>query len=335
MNSQTNDNIIRSRICPYCYLCGTPGEYVYQGLEDRLFGAPGEWNLKRCPNSECGLVWLDPMPIEEDIGKAYRFYYTHQGNSADYRDTGLKALVRSGLRVVYDLLLLATFNQKKRKRRNLMYLNETAPGKLLEVGCGDGSWLTRMRLLGWEVEGQEVDPKAAQNARSDHRLKVHLGTLEDSRIPDNTFDAITMNHVIEHVYDPVKLLSECRRILKPKGILVAITPNTKSLGHRYFGACWRGLEPPRHLHLFSQKTLKRVTKNAGFSQCKTWTTSIKAGVIALGSFDLKRNDHLKIGKPTKLKMDIVTAFYHLCAGIYYLVENDSGEECVLIIQKKV
>jgi hypothetical protein len=63
--------------CPNCYLCGTGGEPLYEGLKDRLFNAPGEWNLKRCPNPECGLLWLDPMPLEEDIGMAYETYFTH------------------------------------------------------------------------------------------------------------------------------------------------------------------------------------------------------------------------------------------------------------------
>src|SRR5208283_2932444 len=68
---------IRSFPCPKCYLCGADGEPLYAGLRDRLFNAPGEWGLKRCPNSECGLVWLDPMPLEEDIGIAYESYFTH------------------------------------------------------------------------------------------------------------------------------------------------------------------------------------------------------------------------------------------------------------------
>jgi hypothetical protein len=65
---------IRSRPFPECSLCGTRGEPLYAGLTDRLFGAPGEWNLKCCSNSGCGLIWLDPMPLEDDIGKAYENY---------------------------------------------------------------------------------------------------------------------------------------------------------------------------------------------------------------------------------------------------------------------
>ncbi|MDN5936149.1 MAG: hypothetical protein L0H75_08230, partial [Nitrosospira sp.] len=63
---------------PACYLCGGHPKVIYRDLEDRLFGASGSWTLKQCPNSHCGLIWLDPMPTEKDIGKAYRDYYTHE-----------------------------------------------------------------------------------------------------------------------------------------------------------------------------------------------------------------------------------------------------------------
>lgn len=60
-----------------CYLCGTAGEILYSGMRDRSYAAPGEWNNRRCPKPDCGLIWLDPQPTPEDIGKAYQSYYTH------------------------------------------------------------------------------------------------------------------------------------------------------------------------------------------------------------------------------------------------------------------
>jgi hypothetical protein len=68
-----------------CYLCGAEGHILYGNLRDRLFGAPGEWNLKKCPDAKCGLIWLDPMPVEADLHKVYENYYTHYAspNSID------------------------------------------------------------------------------------------------------------------------------------------------------------------------------------------------------------------------------------------------------------
>src|SRR5665647_237432 len=78
-----NNYEIKTRACPQCYLCGMQGEELYRGLSDRHFGASGVWNLKQCQNPDCGLVWLDPPPIEEDIALAYRRYYTHHGEGAN------------------------------------------------------------------------------------------------------------------------------------------------------------------------------------------------------------------------------------------------------------
>src|SRR5579864_8808208 len=68
---------IRVRPSPRCILCGSQGVTIYRKLDDALFGAPGEWSMSRCANSQCGMLWLDPQPVEEDIGKAYTEYYTH------------------------------------------------------------------------------------------------------------------------------------------------------------------------------------------------------------------------------------------------------------------
>ena len=69
MIMQLHENDIQTRPCRKCHVCGAEGVLIYQGLRDRLFGVPGEWNLKKCANPDCGTYWLDPMPIEADLGK--------------------------------------------------------------------------------------------------------------------------------------------------------------------------------------------------------------------------------------------------------------------------
>src|SRR5712664_1369803 len=68
---------IRVRPCPSCMSCGSDGDVIHRDLDDVLFGAPGLWSVRRCGNPRCGLMWLDPQPVEEDIGRAYAQYYTH------------------------------------------------------------------------------------------------------------------------------------------------------------------------------------------------------------------------------------------------------------------
>ena len=323
----------RTRLCPECYMCGSQGKYLYRGLKDSISVIQGEWNLRECANPECGLVWMDPKPLEEDISKAYHFdYYTHYKNRRMRQYSILIKLLRWTLRQIYSALKRITLIHPELKRLNIMYLDKQRPGRLLEVGCGSGEKLAQLRAIGWEVEGQEIDPKAAANASS-KGLTVHLGNLQNLSFSSDLFDAVIMNHVIEHIHDPVALLAECYRILKPKGILIAVTPNIESWGHRHFVSCWRGLEPPRHLHLFNQKNLRKVAEKAGFTKCELWTTAAKAKVISAGSFDIKKSGRHRMGVPLKLDTEIMSMLLQIWAWAIYIIHPDSGEECVLKAEK--
>ena len=136
-------------------------------------------------------------------------------------------------------------------------------GRLLDVGCGSGDWLMFMRGLGWQVSGNDFDANAVKTAQG-RGLDVECASLEQQKHASGTFDAVTLSHVIEHVPDPVRTLAECRRILKPGGKLVLFTPNASSLSHRVFKNDWRGLEPPRHLHVFSTESMRPLLERAGF-----------------------------------------------------------------------
>jgi SAM-dependent methyltransferase len=160
-----------------------------------------------------------------------------------------------------------------------MYISDLTPGRLLDVGCGNGLFLKRMSDLGWIAQGVETDTRSARVARETYGFEVYGGTLQDAGFPADSFDAITMSHVIEHLRDPLLVLAECRRILKPGGVLVVTTPNYKCLGHRCFGRRWLGLDPPRHLYVFSRKSLDLMANRTGFSRPKTRTSAARADMI--------------------------------------------------------
>src|SRR5487761_1111965 len=69
--------VVRANAHPLCYLCNSFGDVLYRDLTDAVFFAPGKWSIRRCPNPACGLLWLDPMPVAEDLPAAYEGYYTH------------------------------------------------------------------------------------------------------------------------------------------------------------------------------------------------------------------------------------------------------------------
>src|SRR6266403_183178 len=209
---------IRSRPCPSCYICGTAGSPLYRSLKDRYWGAYGLWNLSKCRNRLCGLVWLDPIPIREDIAKAYQNYYTHWEPAAEGTKVGLvRRLIRDtkanylayafgyGKRGLKSYLGLVTCLAPLRRSSiefEVMYLPFLPGGRLLEVGCGNGTMLKGMADLGWHVEGIDFDPAAVETCRR-RGLEVHVGLLEDRCYPANSYDAVTMSHLIEHVYEPL------------------------------------------------------------------------------------------------------------------------------------
>lgn len=316
---------IRTEPCPDCYLCGAKGELLYENLKDRLFGAPGEWTQKKCPAPDCGLVWLDPMPVEEDIWKAYRTYYTHAPHTSGGTNLAKKA---------FGLFRKVIGLERRRFRLNTMYLADKPPGKLLDVGCGNGERMKLFASLGWEVEGQEVDPVAVTHVQNKLGYKVHEGLLTDLNLSEATFDAIIMNHVIEHTHDPVALLNGCHRLLKPMGYLVATTPNIASLGHHYFGSVWRGLEPPRHIHLFSPDNLKIATEQAGFDSPIVFTDPAHAEVIAGASFDIRRHGTHNPALPTKLSTRIRALAFQIAELFHHSFRRQFGEELLLIAKRQ-
>jgi 2-polyprenyl-3-methyl-5-hydroxy-6-metoxy-1,4-benzoquinol methylase len=161
--------------------------------------------------------------------------------------------------------------------------------------------------------------------------------LISAHFPDNSFDAVTMNHVIEHVSDPVALLAEVKRILKPDGRLVSITPNIQSLAHSLFGECWRGLEIPRHLQIFSLPALANCARKAAFTSVEATSSAANADVIFGGSFSIKHMRESKSKSRFGSQIDLLRVFrssiLQYREAIRWRFHPECGEEAVLICHK--
>lgn len=299
------------------------GDVLYESLNDRLYGAPGTWNFRLCSNPDCGLTWLDPVPVEKEIRKAYAEYYTHGREPKNVP----RLATRLG-NAVSTILSIADPLRHERNKLSLMYLDDRRPGRLLDVGCGNGVRLSRLRDLGWDACGQDVDPAAVSYACQNLGLEVHLGRLEDLRFPPMSFDCITLNHVIEHAHDPAGLLGECRRLLKLDGLIVVVTPNVKSFAHQHFGSSWRGLEPPRHIHLFSPKTLASVAAKAGLTVQGLWTSVANAKTFAHGSLLTKSNGDRSSRVASAFLRRAHTIWFFYRSMLAHAQDSNSGEECV-------
>ena len=275
---------------PLCPVCGSGlRQPVHAGLRDRVFGcAPGEWTLHRCEG--CGSAYLDPRPTLSTISHAYSSYYTHATTGGvDYaraswwrrfriaqRNSYLNSHYGYNLKPVAWIPIFMSSARQRRFDTFTGYLHFPGPGaRVLDVGCGNGGFLWQIRSLGWEVCGVEPDPKSAAQAR-EAGLDVREGSLQEQAFPEAYFDAITMNHVIEHLHDPVDTLRHCWKILKPGGHITVITPNYGSSGHELYGPDWFALDPPRHLVLFTEDSLRRTLESFGFTVMRPPRPSLKA-----------------------------------------------------------
>jgi 2-polyprenyl-3-methyl-5-hydroxy-6-metoxy-1,4-benzoquinol methylase len=339
---------------PDCPLCGATGIPLYPNLRDKLFQVPGQWSVRRCGSSSCGQYWLDPRLTEEEIYLAYQTYHTH-GSSRPQRYgriSKLKNLVQELDRFLFEAFISHWYGYAVRgwralawpllyllpaRRRNyanrIMYLSRQEGGTLLDVGCGSGLFLQRMKLLGWQVQGVEPDPAAARQAREACGLEVFTGTLQQRQLPDDFFDVVVLSHVIEHLHDPAALLREVYRILKRGGRLVLTTPNAESLGSRFFGPDWRGLEIPRHLQIFNLKTLSAMVTGTGFEVCEIGT-QIGTGYILKASYALRKNlpfidARPRIGLLTNGVIKLATECEHLLICCW----KNAGEELLLKARK--
>ena len=338
---------IRTVPRPDCPLCGQAGEVIHQKLVDRSYAATGEWDFRKCRRPDCGLVWLDPCPIPDDIHKAYQTYYTQEqpepapswmrqlcyapwhaylGHRFGYR----KGVGPGWLSAFWWLALL---HPGGRDELDSLAMYLAAPvGRVLDVGCGSGKLVAQMQAFGWQAEGVEVDPKAVESARK-KGIPVKLGQLADQKYPDACLDALHMSHVIEHVHDPAALLQECYRVLKPQGRLVILTPNTQSAGYAQFGSAWLNLDPPRHLLLFNAKNLRALVEKQGFVIDRL-ESSVRTGwVYGALSRQIQKTGRGEMGDLGKIRCLVPGLLYQLRARAWRRRSADAGDELVLIARK--
>ena len=138
------------------------------------------------------------------------------------------------------------------------------PGRVLDIGCGRGWMLAKLKQLGWECYGTEWSETLVKLHQQNGLQVVRELDLRDCHFPDQFFDAVTLWHVFEHIPNPVEILSEIHRILKPGGLIVLATPDVGGLSARLTRQAWFSLDVPRHLFHYSHNTLAAIIERAGF-----------------------------------------------------------------------
>ena len=224
----TGESPVRTSPCIACHSTSARRLYSIEGVSEELV---------ECEN--CGLGSLFPMPTAERIQSFYPAEYYGEPTAK------FEPLVEYGVRL-------------GAKMRVESLVGDLPSGsKVLDIGCGRGVMLRALLDLGHEAHGVEIAPEAASGA--DPRAQIRIAPeLAKADYEENSFDAVIMWHVLEHLPHPEKTLAEIRRILRPGGRLILAVPNFGSLQSRRTGNHWFHLDLPRHLYHFTPETLQRL-----------------------------------------------------------------------------
>jgi SAM-dependent methyltransferase len=244
-----------------CGVCGQACRPRLAGLFDDRFGAPGTYAILQC--RACGLEQTWPRPAPGELKELYERFY----NAGVEPDSAYRVLrerfFASGL---YRFWLKWDGDMGFHARQG--------QGRLLDVGCNEGRGLSLYAANGFQVEGLELNEAAAALARR-RGFSVHTAALAQFRPPER-YDVVVLAHVLEHAWDPVMMLGEVRRLVRPGGQVWISCPNAASLWRQVFGRAWVNWHVPYHLWHFSPGSLEAILKRSGYeiAALKTFTPAL-------------------------------------------------------------
>ncbi len=233
--------------CPWC---GSEKAQINLWLKDE-FLSKEDFHICECLN--CGLSYTMPRPNKEKIGEYYKSeeYYSHQENKKGFIPRLYESVKKVNLKHKYNLATQG--------------LNV---GKMLDIGCGVGDFLHTAEQHGWTCTG--VEPSEDAKAIAKTKTKANIINSEDmEKIPNATFDLITMWHVLEHVDDLKWQIEQLHRLTKTKGRIVIAVPNYKSYDAQYYKELWAAYDVPRHLSHFNKNVLTKIFKSKNLELVRT------------------------------------------------------------------
>ncbi len=240
---QQREKMIIYPACPCC-----KGENISQVLHAKDHTVTKEmFEIWQC--NSCALRFTQNIPGENEIAKYYKSdeYISHTDTNKGF------------VNALYHWVRKRTLNNKKKLINKYTNLSS---GKILDVGAGTGAFLNTMKDAGWEITGIEPDELARENAERKYRLT--LQTQEEFfHLAPQSFDAITLWHVLEHVHDLHEYMSQLKTILKPNGCLFIAVPNYTSYDAQVYGEFWAAYDVPRHLYHFSPTSISQLLLQHG------------------------------------------------------------------------
>jgi 2-polyprenyl-3-methyl-5-hydroxy-6-metoxy-1,4-benzoquinol methylase len=228
------------------------------------------------PCDLCGGTAATPV-LEKDGGTYVRcpdcqFVYTWlEGESAeDFNQDFFEQALERYVETNFSAKLQRLYAKDLRALRSCF-----GGGRLLEVGCNVGGFLDCARRLGWDVTGVEPVDACAEYARQEKGIHAVTGILEEADLPENSFDVVYSNAVLEHIPSPSSAMAAIARVLKPGGVVYTKTVNFDSYTREQIGLKWKLLAPHGHVSLFNGDTLSRFNEKAGLEVFRVQSNGVR------------------------------------------------------------
>jgi 2-polyprenyl-3-methyl-5-hydroxy-6-metoxy-1,4-benzoquinol methylase len=298
-------NKVHYRNCP---VCGSTQINPLLTVKDHSVSRE-DFVLWQCSN--CSLRFTQDVPDEESIGKYYQSteYISHSNTS--------KGLVNS----LYQKVRNYTLNQKA----DLIIMNTVKQGRILDLGAGIGAFINTMKGKGWEITGIEPDEGARQQSKNLFNIELkETGSLQ--QLSENSFDAITLWHVLEHVHQLHDYIERLKDLLKPNGKIFIAVPNYDSVDSSIYKLYWAAYDVPRHLYHFTPKALDVLMSKHGLKVISKKPMWFDSFYISLLSSKYKNGKTNWIGaglSGLRSNLKALLTKDH-CSSVIYIIEKANG-----------
>jgi SAM-dependent methyltransferase len=218
---------------------------------------------------ECGLIRLDPAPAADELHRYYpdNYWFTPDPSAASrFEETYRRLVLRGHVQFAAEAIG-----------------HSSAQGPLLDAGCGGGLFLGMMRERGVRVLGLDYSREAAAIAWRREQAPAVCARLDAAPFRAASMGALTMFHVLEHLYDPRAYLTAARRLLEPDGRLIVQVPNAACWQFRFMGRRWNGVDVPRHIFDFRDADLEKLLHGCGFELVRRKYFSLRDNPAGLAS----------------------------------------------------
>lgn len=296
-------SIVRYSNCPVCG--GSDLRSVLTATDHTVSGET--FPIVEC--GTCSLRFTQDVPDARSIGPYYKSedYISHSDTSK-----GLINRIYKGVRK----------RTLRKKRKLIASVTRMSKGRLLDVGSGTGSFVNEMRQHGWRVTGLEPDDGARNVAAQLYRIELKdISSLYE--LQPNSFDAITLWHVLEHVHDLSNYVDQLKTLLDTNGKLLIAVPNYKSVDAKVYGSHWAAYDVPRHLYHFSPQSMKVLMEKKGLKIASYRPMWYDAFYISLLSSKYKNGKSNWIGAAwTGIRSNLgAIANVKQCSSVIYVIEK--------------